>query len=140
VSFNQYIGTTNNPIAKRVSMQNVWWIGKRPNGDTMTISSRYGQNPRTGVQVRSGQDSWYVEMLDRNGKKVPHGDWRNRNYKVDGMNGTHPNPFRSSWNQPKVATTYNFKGKLTSIGRKGMRLAEQAMRNPRYQQGGEFNN
>ena len=89
MSFNQQIGTTNNPIAKRVSMQNVWWIGKRPNGDTMTISSRYGQNPRTGVQVRSGQDSWYVEMLDRNGKKVSHGDWRNRNYKVDGMNGTH---------------------------------------------------
>tara|TARA_R100000458_G_C8218729_1_gene203777 strand:+ start:231 stop:656 length:426 start_codon:yes stop_codon:yes gene_type:complete len=140
MSFNQQLGITHNPIiAKRVSMQNVWWIGKRPNGDTMTISSRYGQNPKTGIQPRSGQDSWWVETLDRNGKKLPSGDWRNRKPKVDGHTGTHPNPFRGNWNQPKLAVYLGFTGKLTSIGRKGMRLAEQTMRNPRYQQGGEFN-
>jgi len=125
------------PVQKKVYMSNVWWIGKRPNGDTMTVSSRYGQHPQTGVRFVSGQDTWHVEMLDKRGKEVPSGNWRERrNYKVEGMNGTHPNPFRGNWNQPLVATTYKFTGKLTSVGRKGARLAEQGMRNPRYQQGG----
>ena len=106
------------PAKGRYRPANIWWVGENKDGNKLYIASTFGQDRRTGVKMRSGQDSFLTVLPHLAGTRRWGGSFI----------FAHPNPFRSGTHRISAADSYQssrspsgagpYRGRFTSVGRK----------------------